>query len=232
MKDFSPTMRVKDVVELIVKPATEVERVSFIDLMSPGLYVKPTAFVSHAFGNPFHLLVKSLLSHFRDAVPSEVFVWIDVFIINQHDPGADLHGGQTLKATIEASPSVVVVLDREALPLKRLWCLYEIGSSSPEKLILLTHGFDESQLGAAFSKIDANEAKCFYPSDTTRIRAHVRQMMVEHKTVFEDADETTALTAFSGLLKLLLILKRLIEAAMRKTWPRCWLELLEMRNIP
>ena len=30
--DFSPTMTVKEVVELIVKPATVVEKVSFIDL--------------------------------------------------------------------------------------------------------------------------------------------------------------------------------------------------------
>ena len=112
-----------------------------------------------------------------------------------------------MKATIEASPSVLVVLDREALPLKRLWCLYEIGSSPPEKLILLTHGFDESHLGAAYSNIDANKAECFEPSDETRIRAHVHQMMVEHRTVSEGADVTTALTAFSGLLKLLLILK-------------------------
>ena len=99
-------MTVKEVVELIVKPATVVEKISFIDLMSPGLYVKPTAFVSHAFGNPFHLLVESLLSHFRDAVPSEVFVWIDVFIINQHDPGADLHGGLTLLEGHNRSQSV------------------------------------------------------------------------------------------------------------------------------
>ena len=58
VQHFSPTMTVKEVVELIVKPATKVEKFSFIDLMSPGLYVKPTAFVSHAFGNPFQLLVE------------------------------------------------------------------------------------------------------------------------------------------------------------------------------
>ena len=57
----------------------------------------------------------------------------DIFVINQHkdNAGADLLGGLTLKATIEASGSVVVCLDKDAVPLSRLWCLYEIGSTDP-----------------------------------------------------------------------------------------------------
>jgi hypothetical protein len=78
-----------------------------------------------------------------------VYVWIDIFIINQHSPGDDLHGGQTLKATIEASRAVVVCLDKNTLPLFRLWCLYEIGSTPIEKLVLRTHGFDAAELGLA-----------------------------------------------------------------------------------
>ena len=54
---------------------------------------------------------------------------IDIFIINQHTPGDDLHGGQTLNATMKATWAVVVCLDKETLPLFRLW--YEIGSTTP-----------------------------------------------------------------------------------------------------
>eukprot|EP01036_Dinobryon_divergens_P027361 gene27361-36125_t len=39
----------------------------------------------------------------------------------KHRPGDDLHDGLTLKATIEASGSVVVCLDKNTLPLFRLW---------------------------------------------------------------------------------------------------------------
>ena len=48
----------------------------------------------------------------------------DIFTINQHDPGADLHGGDTLALTVKRSSAVLVVLDKNAMPLSRLWCLY------------------------------------------------------------------------------------------------------------
>ena len=119
-------MTVKQVVEEIIIPTTKDKKCSFIDQLRPNMCVAPHAFVSHAFGNPFSIIVETLMSYFKDAVYSEVYVWIDIFIINQHNPGDDLHGGQTLKDTIEASGAVVVCLDKNTLPLFRLWCLYEI----------------------------------------------------------------------------------------------------------
>ena len=213
VKPFSPSMTVREVVELIVKPATEKEMLSFIDIMCPGMFIRPTAFVSHAFGTPFHLLVDSLISHFRDALPTEMFIWIDVFTFNQHNSGHDLHGGLTLKVAIDACQSVIVVLDRDALPLKRLWCLYEIGCTPPEKLIVLTQGFGKPHFEAVLSTIDANEATCFDPNDTKGLRAKIRRIMVEQKAVTEQADETQALTAFSRILKLRLISKSMMSYA-------------------
>ena len=151
-------------------------------------------FASHAFGNPFSLLVASQTAHFRDAVPSECFIWVDIFTINQHDPGADLHEGRTLAATIAQCATVAVVLDPKTMPLSRLWCLYEIGSTPPEKLVLLTHGFDASILSAAFERIDVKSADCYSQADKQMIRGLVRS---RHKS----------LSAFTRLLKLLLVLK-------------------------
>ena len=66
----------------------------------------------YANNNRFILLVNTLESHFGDAVPSEVYVYIDIFTINQNRVVEDLKDGLTLKATIECSRSVLVVLDR------------------------------------------------------------------------------------------------------------------------
>ena len=125
---------------------------------------------------------------------SECYVWIDIFTINQHDPGADLHEGRTLAATIAQCATVAVVLDSKTMPLSRLWCLYEIGSTPPEKLVLLTHGFDASVLSAAFERIDVKSADCYSQADKQMIRGLVRS---RHKS----------LSAFTRLLKLLLVLK-------------------------
>jgi hypothetical protein len=200
-------MTVKEVVEEIIIPATKEKGCSFIDQLWPNMYMAPHAFISHAFGNRFTIIVESLKSYFKDSVFAEVYIWIDIFIINQHRPGDDLHDGLTLRATIEASGSVVVCLDKNTLPLFRLWCLYEIGSTPIEKLVLLTHGFDVSELGQAYAKIDATTADCWAKADKDMIREHIRTMMIEQKIVDSAATVTAALTAFTRVLKLLFLLK-------------------------
>ena len=207
VQPYRSAMTVKQVVEEIIIPFTKDRQCSFIDQLRPNMHVAPHAFISHAFGNPFSIIVESLKSYFKDAVYAEVYVWIDIFIINQHSPGDDLHGGQTLKATIEASGAVVVCLDKNTLPLFRLWCLYEIGSTPIEKLVLLTHGFDAAELGLAYAKIDATTADCWAQSDKDMIRGHIRTMMIEQKIVGAAATVEEALEAFTRVLKLLLILK-------------------------
>ena len=207
VQPYRPNMTVKEVVDEIIIPSTKEKQCSFIDQLRPKMYVTPHVFISHAFGNPFRIIVEYLKSYFRDAVYAEVYVWIDIFIINQHTPGDDLHNGLTLKTTIQASGSVVVCLDKDTLPLSRLWCLYEIGSTPIEKLVLLTDGFDAAELGLAYTKIDATTADCFSQSDKEEIRGHIRNMMVEQKIVDRGATVEEALTAFTRVLKLLLILK-------------------------
>jgi WD40 repeat protein len=186
-------MSTKQVVEKVIMPVTASARRSFASLV-PGAVCRPTAFASHAFGNPFSLLVAALKAHFADAVASEVYVWVDVFAINQHDPGADLHGGRALARTIELAAQTLVVLDRGAFPLTRLWCLYEIGSTPPAKLLFLTHGFSEADVSAAFRSVDVEAAACFDSDDMNRIREHI---LTHHGS----------LAAFQQLLRLRLLLK-------------------------
>lgn len=98
----------------------------------------------------------------------------DVFAINQHDTNAELRGGRTLQRTIDIASSTLVVLDRERqLPFTRLWCLFEMGSTPSDKLLLITHGFSERDLSAAFAGINVESADCFDPSAREFIRTEI-----------------------------------------------------------
>lgn len=48
------------------------------------------SYAINAAGNPFSLLVETLSAHFEasGATASDVFIWLDVFLINQHNPGS------------------------------------------------------------------------------------------------------------------------------------------------
>ena len=213
VQPYRENMTVKEVVEEIIKPFTSSEQCSFIDKVRPNMLVAPHAFISHAFNNPINIIVNNLKNHFKDAVHREIYIWIDIYIINQHKPGIDLHGGDTLKATIEASESVVVCLDKDTKPLSRLWCLYEIGSTPIEKLILQTHGMESTEISKAYSKIDATKAECYAASDKTMIQEHIKTMMIDQNVVDDTATIEDSLKAFTRVLKLLLILKPMSYSA-------------------
>ncbi len=74
-----PLLTTKDVVERVIKPATQATAGScnFASLM-PGAVAPPATFASHAFGNPFRLLVSALQEHFMNAVAADVYIWVDI----------------------------------------------------------------------------------------------------------------------------------------------------------
>jgi hypothetical protein len=194
-RNGSAPLTTKDVVERLIMPATKAGavRCNFASLV-PGAVAPPTAFASHAFSNSFRLLVSALEEHFMNAVAADVHIWVDIFAINQHDPGTDLHGGRALARTIKLVRETLVVLDRAAYPLTQLWCLYEMGSTPPDKLRLLTPGFRETDVAAAFRTVDVDAAECYEPNDKNRIREHI---VAQHES----------LAAFQQMLRLLLLLK-------------------------
>ena len=202
-------MTVKQVVEAIIKPFTLGIGCSFIDKVMPNMYLAPHVFVSHAFDNPISVVVRNLAEHFEGANFDEVYIWMDILVINQHNPGADLHEGRTLEATIRASSSVLVALDKDAYPFTRLWCLYEIGSTPIEKLDLLypTSRFGSDGVVGVYEKIDTVSAKCFNEADAVMIRSHIHAKMLKQRVVADSASVEDSLRAFSRVLKLLLILR-------------------------
>lgn len=90
-----------------------------------------------------------------------------------------------------------MVLDRERqMPFTRLWCLFEMGSTPSDKLTLVTQGFAERDLSAAFSSIDVGSADCFDPSARDFIRGEIA---LQHGSI----------SAFTEFLRLRFLLRPL-----------------------
>ena len=154
-------LNTNDVVELVVRPVAHETHLSYAAARFPAASVgKPTHFVSHAWARRFGHLVRSLQAYFAGAVPAEVFVWLDIFAINQDTGRAmvELDDGKTLARVVELSAATLVVLEGDAFALSRLWCLYEIGSTPVHKLELLTHGTSAADGAAMAARVNAETA--------------------------------------------------------------------------
>lgn len=128
----------------------------WLDVFAARIFTTPSEPPRSQLGVVVHLLLappRWRLSSDFSLPPSSCFVVVRPQI-NQWDTDADLNNGQTLRDTIELSADTLVVLDPTGLPLRRLWCLYEISETPQEesRLQLLAHGADSSALAGLFEK--------------------------------------------------------------------------------
>ena len=172
-------MYTTDIVECFVRSLARTEHKSYAQAKNLPVGT-PTYFISHAWSSRFVDLVESVASALAGAAKNDTFVWLDIFAINQDDTGgvfsamAELDDGRTLAGTIATSRATLVVLDKDrVIPLTRLWCLYEIGSTPPQKLQLVTHGFSEKDVSQHLRNIDAETALCFSPADKEMIHGEI-----------------------------------------------------------
>eukprot|EP00854_Cymbomonas_tetramitiformis_P002842 gene2842-3640_t len=139
------SLSTRQVVAEVVKERTRREGVDgggvrYIDLPEMFGEVGPSKFfVSHMWGADFAKLVARLGERLDDADPERVHVWIDVFAVNQHGgTAADLERLQDCLRASEAG--TLLVMDElrvpgddgsviDLVPLKRLWCVYEMWST-------------------------------------------------------------------------------------------------------
>ncbi|KAG1677967.1 hypothetical protein FOA52_001385 [Chlamydomonas sp. UWO 241] len=182
----------------IVRPATTERKERYVDLMlrSDGASKgskdargsvslgRSFYFASHGWARPFSEMVEMLVLHFgqyaqrvwRVGQPklrmADVFVWIDIFAINQH-PGAEQDGDlERLKEVVADCDQMVMVLDSDGKLLTRIWCLYEAwqaGRKGPGSLLLLSYGIDLDPLKQVFINLDVSKAQATVHADLERI---------------------------------------------------------------
>jgi len=133
--------RRKDITQEVLKsaevPNAPKANCCFAQLLNPeGL--QTDYFVSHYWGRPFGRTVLAL-SNFAEGVyenigkssPDHVVFWICLFSLNQHqaaeEVGATPEEGPFNAALAKAQHGAVMVLDGRAEPMRRIWCLYEVG---------------------------------------------------------------------------------------------------------
>ncbi|XRB02980.1 EF-hand domain-containing protein [Pycnococcus provasolii] len=172
-------MYTTDIVECFVRSLARKKHMSYAQAENLPVGA-PTYFISHAWNSTFVDLVESVKGALAGAAQNDTYVWLDIFAINQDDTGGvfsamrELDEGRTLASTIATSRATLVVLDKDrVIPLTRLWCLYEIGSTPPQKLQLVTHGFSEKDVSQHLRSIDAETALCFSPADKEMIHGEI-----------------------------------------------------------
>ena len=178
-----------NVVDAYVRPSCEARDESFAVTHVPASGLSsPDYFVSHGWGNSFVDLVDTLENYFLGAAADDVYVWLDIFAVNQKAGRAmqELEDGAALAEVIDNSVACLVVLDRGLLPLTRLWCLFEVGSSPTDKLQMLTPpGMGDGEVVDAARRVDVDKALCFSPEDRKLIYAMIEKKFGSNKELTE-----------------------------------------------
>lgn len=142
---------------------------------------RPTFFVSHVWSGSFSALVALLSAATEGDDPAQVFVWLDLFAVNQNsDDGPDL---ATLNLSLRMSQrGTLVLLDGACgtLPLSRVWCVYEVWITiliRGERFVHLQDGCRVSQADwmRAAQQLDINLCKAFDLEDKEAILKHVEE---------------------------------------------------------
>jgi len=116
----------------LTKPPLAKSRYSYAEVAGP---VRATFFVSHYWGMPFEHSVKSLSKHAQLADQrdfKQTSYWVCSFAINQHSIEEELGGGDLFQSSFymalvdPRTRATVMLLDDEATPLTRVWCLFEV----------------------------------------------------------------------------------------------------------
>ena len=124
----------QDVVTQIVIPATKEKKSRYVDLIPESDVSLPTFFASyknvfiyklilssHVWSAPFLDLIDSLKEYIGKKPKEDVFVWIDIFAVNQHrDSGCQGTDLQGLSVALKHSKETILCIDQNLKLLTRL----------------------------------------------------------------------------------------------------------------
>lgn len=114
----------------LIIPATAKTGGPYTDLLPSNSVGRGSLFISHAWSNPFGLLVaaaRKYVSTSKFPKGRPVFIWVDIFAITQKRGEAQQKELAQLEPTIaDPACTTLLVLDTAARPLSRCWCIFEI----------------------------------------------------------------------------------------------------------
>lgn len=131
------TINLYQVVEFVVKPATEERKCSFVELVASGPQL-PKWFVSHWWGEPVADFIKCLQGHAMDrGLLEDDAYWVCAYANNQWNVAADVPvdpKASSFRRAIDISEGTVSVLDKAAMCYTRIWCCYEVWVSTSDRV--------------------------------------------------------------------------------------------------
>lgn len=114
-------------VEEFIKPKTAALQVAYAELLPP---MAPEVFVSHWWGEEFLSFVETLRNFaMKKPKPGARVFWVCSFANRQWkvNLGRTLQESPFERALVsESCAQVLMVLGSNAMPLRRIWCLYEV----------------------------------------------------------------------------------------------------------
>eukprot|EP00292_Cryptomonas_paramecium_P001841 CAMPEP_0113676228 /NCGR_PEP_ID=MMETSP0038_2-20120614/8518_1 /TAXON_ID=2898 /ORGANISM="Cryptomonas paramecium" /LENGTH=957 /DNA_ID=CAMNT_0000593217 /DNA_START=1221 /DNA_END=4094 /DNA_ORIENTATION=- /assembly_acc=CAM_ASM_000170 len=191
----------KQVCGEIIKPTTLKDKVSYAELcqrdIELGLSFGPAnLFVSHAWGYQFEDLVAAVEEYAAEHPRSDgrdYFLWIDIFVVNQHSGISDfVYWSEGFKRALRSISRAVIVLSPWEQPLwvGRSWCLFEffvmislkleyefVFSEREKGEFVRSLADDGNRFLLIASKIDIAKAEAFSQDDRDRINRMVRDEM-------------------------------------------------------
>mmetsp|Transcript_1012 Transcript_1012/g.2737 ORF Transcript_1012/g.2737 Transcript_1012/m.2737 type:complete len:639 (-) Transcript_1012:560-2476(-) len=187
-------MTTGEVVDFIVKPATEERQCCYADLIGDddvsGLGALSSGqefyFVSHPWSSPLVDTVAMLREHFNDdrqrlwrlgqpALPwSKVYIWLDLFAVNQYTEVGAKRFLPKLDEVLSDAVQNLLVLDMQGELFGRTWCLYEAWKSrakSDVSIVMLTYDADLSTMEQALLDMDVRFSSATDPADNKALVA-------------------------------------------------------------
>ncbi|KAG2427326.1 hypothetical protein HXX76_012521 [Chlamydomonas incerta] len=115
--------------------------------------------------------------------PTAVFLWLDIFAVNQHPDTTQADDLANLQNVIRHSQATVMLLDAQGAVLTRIWCLYEAWKTAEFKgagglqVLAPPTAVNYSALEGVFVRLDVRAAEATVEADRVRILAEVECSM-------------------------------------------------------
>ena len=176
VEGWHPKATTRMVAMQMVKPYTTENQCRYFEQMPAEDVGQPTYFVSQMQDASFCGLVAAIHSHLRNADPRHVYLWLDLFAINQHTLAAEL---PFLDASLLGTKAGTLMVLRgpsgtEETPLGRAWCVLELGRTTrllgPQMMHF--HGQDDlphEVWSKTVSELDIRNCQAFSEDDKKEI---------------------------------------------------------------
>lgn len=174
-----------EIVATIVKRVIPKQRsCSWVELVANGIPLVPSFFCSHSWAEPFRDFVATIEHHSKEnAVGLSDGYWICVYANNQWnvEMGSQLRCSPFYEALAQAS-ATVLLLDKEADALRRLWVIFEMHETTQTSKVLqiwtplgrVGSGLVGSgPVVQALDRLDTATASASHPCDKRMIMNHI-----------------------------------------------------------